>query len=617
MAIRWKRLAQRQWDTRDAIARSVAAEWLDSMGEETAATKDTGARLRRRSNTSPATWLYNIFPVLKWLRAYQPNWLRADLIAGVTLAAYLMPAGLADSSLANLPPEAGLYACLFSGFVFWLFCSSRHTAITVTSAISVLVGASLGDLAGGDPSRFWALASCTALIVGVLSFIAWMAKAGVIVNFISESVLVGFKCGIALFIASTQLPKLFGFKGSHGDFWERSGYFFSHLRETNMTSLLLGLGAFAVLLLGKRFLKNKPVSLFVVIAGIVAAATMDLGTLGVKLLGQVPQGLPPFGLPAVHVSDLNDLLPLALGCFLLGMVETAALGRTFAVKHGYRFDANQELLGIASANVMAGLGHGFPVSGGMSQSLVNESSGARTPLSGFIASLLMLLIVLFVSGALRYLPQPVLAAIVLMAVTGLFKLTALKHFWRADREEFVVAIAALLGVLSSGLLRGVLIGAIISLVQLLRRASRPHVAFLGRIPGTRRFSDRARHPDNELIHGVLIFRPESGLVYFNVDNVCDSILSRVRAEPTPPKIVILDLSASPHMDIQACDVVMNMADDIKGAGARLQIVEARSSVRDRLRAEGMEEHVSQVNRFTSVADAVEDFQKGSDPTTNK
>jgi len=172
-------------------------------------------------------------------------------------------------------------------------------------------------------------------------------------------------------------------------------------------------------------------------------------------------------------------------------------------------------------------------------------------------------------------------------------------------------------VLSSGLLRGVLIGAIISLVQLLRRASRPHVAFLGRIPGTRRFSDRTRHPDNELIHGVLIFRPESGLVYFNVDNVCDSILSRVRAEPTPPKIVILDLSASPHMDIQACDVVMNMADDIKGAGARLQIVEARSSVRDRLRAEGIEEHVSQVNRFTSVADAVEDFQKGSDPTTNK
>ena len=585
------------------------------MGKDIAAKKETAENLEPPgSESQPAARRarYNIFPVLTWLRAYQPKWLRADLVAGVTLVAYLMPAGLADASLANLPAEAGLYACLFSGLVFWLFCSSRHTAITVTSAISVLVGASLGDLAGGDASRFWALASCTALIVGVLGFIAWLARAGVIVNFISESVLVGFKCGIALFIASTQLPKLFGFKGSHGDFWERSGYFFSHVRETNTASLLLGLGALALLLLGKRFFKNKPVALFVVIAGIVVASMMDLGSLGVKLLGQVPQGLPPFGLPAVHVSDLNDLLPLALGCFLLGMVETAALGRMFAVKHGYRFDANQELLGIASANVMAGLGHGFPVSGGMSQSLVNESGGARTPLSGFIAALLMLLIVLFVSGVLRYLPQPVLAAIVLMAVMGLFNVTALKHFWRADRSEFVVAIAALLGVLGSGLLRGVLIGAIISIVQLLRRASRPHVAFLGRIPGTRRFSDTARNPDNEPVSDALIVRVESSLLYFNAEHVRDTVAARLRAEATPPKIVILDLSASPHLDIQACGVVMNMADDIKAVGARLQIVEARSSVRDRLRAEGIEEHVSQVNRFTSVADAVEDFQKTSD-----
>ena len=582
------------------------------MGKETAATKATAADLQPTSDESPTAtsrrW-HNIFPALNWLRAYQRNWLRADLIAGVTLAAYLMPAGLADASLANLPPEAGLYACLFSGLVFWLFCSSRHTAITVTSAISVLVGASLGDLAGGDPSRFWALASCTALIVGVLSFIAWLAKAGVIVNFISESVLVGFKCGIALFIASTQLPKLFGFKGSHGDFWERSGYFFSHLRETNTASLLLGLAALVVLLLGKRFLKNKPVALVVVIAGIVVASMMDLARLGVKLLGEVPQGLPPFGLPAVHLSDLNDLLPLALGCFLLGTVETAALGRMFAVKHGYRFDPNQELLGIAGANVMAGLGHGFPVSGGMSQSLVNESGGARTPLSGFIGALLMLLIVLFLSGVLRYLPQPVLAAIVLMAVTGLFKLSALKHLWRADRSEFVVAMAALLGVLGSGLLRGVMIGAVISLVQLLRTASRPHVAFLGRIPGSRRFSDRQRHPDNELIEGALIFRPESGLVYFNVDHVCRTILDRVNAEPILPRLVVLDLSAAPRVDLQSAQALGDLSNELISKGLQFQAVEARSSVRDRLRNEGVDSKLGGINRFSSVADAVENFQK--------
>ena len=585
------------------------------MGNETAATKNAAADLQTttyKSRAAAGHSPYNIFPALSWLRAYQPKWLRADLVAGVTLAAYLMPAGLADASLANLPPEAGLYACLFSGLVFWLFCSSRHTAITVTSAISVLVGASLGDLAGGDASRFWALASCTALLVGVIAFIAWLAKAGVIVNFISESVLVGFKCGIALFIASTQLPKLFGFKGSHGDFWERSGYFFSHLRETNTASLLLGLGALVVLLLGKRFLKNKPVALFVVVAGIVVASSMDLGSLGVKLLGEVPQGLPPFGLPAIHLSDLNDLLPLALGCFLLGTVETAALGRMFAVKHGYRFDPNQELLGIGAANVMAGLGHGFPVSGGMSQSLVNESGGARTPLSGLIAALLTLLVVLFVSGALRNLPQPVLAAIVLIAVTGLFKLSALKHLWRADRSEFVVAMAALLGVLGSGLLRGVMIGAVISLVQLLRTASRPHVAFLGRIPGSRRFSDRQRHPDNELIPGVLIFRPESGLVYFNVDHVCRTILDRVNAEPTLPRLVVLDLSAAPRVDLQSAQALGDLSNELTAKGLKFQTVEARSSVRDRLRDEGVDAKLGGINRFSSVADAVEDLQKSRD-----
>jgi SulP family sulfate permease len=582
------------------------------MGEKIAATKEPAVDSRLTSFESRPTaarrWYY-MFPAVAWLRAYQPKWLRADLIAGVTLAAYLMPAGLADASLANVPPEAGLYACLFSGLVFWLFCSSRHTAITVTSAISVLVGASLGDLAGGDASRFWALASCTALMVGGLGLIAWLIKAGVIVNFISESVLVGFKCGIALFIASTQLPKLFGFKGSHGDFWERSGYFFSHLRETNVASLLLGLGALALLLLGKRFLKNKPVALFVVIAGIIIASSMDLGSLGVKLLGHVPQGLPPFGFPAVHLSDLNDLLPLALGCFLLGTVETGALGRMFAVKHGYRFDPNQELLGIAGANVMAGLGHGFPVSGGMSQSLVNESGGARTPLSGFIAALLTLLIVLFVSGALRNLPQPVLAAIVLIAVTGLFKLSALEHLWRADRAEFVVAMAALLGVLGSGLLRGVMIGAVISLVQLLRTASRPHVAFLGRIPGSRRFSDRERHPDNELIPRVLIFRPESGLVYFNVDHVCRTILDRVNAEPTLPKLVLLDLSAAPRVDLQSARALGDLSNELNAKGLQFQAVEARSSVRDRLRNEDVDSKLGGINRFRSVADVVEDFQK--------
>ncbi len=553
----------------------------------------------------------NTIPALTWLRSYNRDWLRGDLIAGLVLAAYLLPAGLGDASLANLPPEAGLYACLFGGLVFWLFCSSRYTTITVTSAISLLMGASLQEIAGGDTARFGALAAATALLVAFIAFIAWLSSAGAIVNFISESVMTGFKCGVALFLASTQLPKLCGLHGAHGSFWQNAGHFLREIPETNPAALAVGGVSLAVLILGKILLKNKPVALFVVIGGVVAASAFSLKAHGVKLLGDIPQGLPAIGLPAIQWSDLNDLLPLALACFLLGAVETSAIGRMFSARQGERFDANQEFLALAAANLAAGLGRGLPISGGMSQSLVNESGGARSPISGVCAAGLILVVILFFSHLLSALPQPVLAAVVLVAIAGLFKLSTLKQLWQRDRPEFVVAIAALLGVLTSGLLRGVMIGAAISLVQLLRRASKPHVAFLGRIPGTRRFSDRARHPDNELIPGTLIFRPESGLVYFNVDHVCESILNCVQSEPTPPKMVVLDLSAAPRVDLQSAHALADLADRIVALGIGFQTVEARSTVRDRLRDEGLDTKLGGVDRQTSVADVVDRLQRAS------
>jgi sulfate permease, SulP family len=551
--------------------------------------------------------MINWLPALAWLRAYDKQCLRGDIIAAVTLAAYLLPAALGDASLANLPPEAGLYACLFGGLVFWLFCSSRHTVITVTSAISLLMGASLGEISAGDATRFGALAAATGLLVALIAFIAWLAKAGVMVNFISESVMTGFKCGVALFLASTQIPKLFGFHGAHGDFWENTAHFIRHWNETNPAALAVGGIALGVLVLGKIFLKNKPVAIFVVIGGILASSVLSLDSRGVKLLGEVPQGLPAIGLPVIRWSDLNQLLPLALACFLLGAVETAAIGRMFTARHGGRLNANQEFLALAAANLVSALGRGFPVSGGMSQSLVNEGGGARTPLSGALAAGIILMVVLFFSHLLSALPQPVLAAIVLLAVTGLLKLSVLKQLWRDDRREFVVAMAALAGVLGSGLLRGVMIGAVISLVQLLRRSSKPHVARLGRIPGTRRFSDRERNPDNQLIPGVLIFRPESSLIYFNADHVRDTIAASVHGESRPPALVVIDLSASPDVDLQGAHTLGGLADELADAGIRIHVVEARSAVRERLRAQGLDARLGGIDHFTSVADIVDNF----------
>jgi high affinity sulfate transporter 1 len=522
------------------------------------------------------------------LRDYQVSSVRPDLVAGLTLAAYLLPAGIGDASLANLPPESGLYACLFSGLVFWIFCSSRHTVITVTSALSLLIGASVGELSAGDPVRHAAMAAATTLMMAAIALGAWLSRAGNAIGFFSETVLVGFKAGLAFYLASTQLPKLFGFKGTHGDFWERSAYFLQHIGDTHQASLVLGVIALAFLVAGKLWLKNRPVAFFVVVGGILAARLMSLDERGVALLGEVPKGLPLLGFPSVSRADVNELFPVALAGFVLGAVETSAIGRMFAQKHGYRFDANQELLAIGAGNALAGLGRGFPVSGGMSQSLVNESAGARTPMSGLIAALFTLFVVLFASGLLRNLPQPVLAAIVLAAVMSLVNVRALRHIWHFSRSEFFVAIAAFLGVLGSGPVNGVLLGAAISIVLLLRQAARPRVAELTRVPGTTYFADRSRQPDNTPIPEVLVVRCEAALLYFNVDYVRDRLSEILARRQDGVRLVVFFLGAVPKVDLAGAELLADLLRMLRARGIDFRIADAHGEVRDALHRIGFE-----------------------------
>jgi high affinity sulfate transporter 1 len=531
----------------------------------------------------------SFWPGGAWLPHYRAEWLRPDLVAGLTLATYLLPAGIGDASLAGLPPQAGLYACLFSGLVFWLFCSSRHTVITVTSALSLLTGAAVAELSAGDPDRHAALAACLALMVGAIAGAAWLMRAGNAISFFSETVLVGFKAGLALYLASTQLPKLFGFKGTHGDFWQRSGYFLAHLGETHLPALALGVVALAVLLAGRLWLRNRPVAFVVVVGGIAAAALLDLDGRGVALLGDVPQGLPAIGFPEVSRSDLNALMPIALAAFVLGVVETSAIGRMFGQKHGDRLDPNQELLAVGLSNVCAGLGRGFPVSGGMSQSLVNESAGARTPVSGLIAALFTLFVVLFASGLLRNLPQPVLAAVVLAAVMSLVDLHALKAIWRFSRTEFFVAIAALAGVLGSGPANGVLLGAGISIVLLLRQAARPRVTELGRVAGTGYFADLTRNPENERTPGVLVFRSEASLLYFNTDYVRERLFSLIASRPDPVRLVIFFLGTVPRIDLAGAELLADLRKTLGARGITLRLADAHGHVRDALRRVGFDQ----------------------------
>jgi sulfate permease, SulP family len=539
---------------------------------------------------------------IDWLASYDSRNLRPDVVAGITLAAYILPAAIADASLAGLPPEAGLYACLFGGLVFWAFCSSRHTAVAATSAISLLVGTSLGDLAGGDPQRFAALAMGLALLVGAMAIVSWAVRAGAIVNFVSETVLLGFKGGIAFVLASTQIPKLFGFPGGEGGFWPRMAHIAEHIGDTHTLSLGLGLVALAALLLGKRALPGRPVALGVVAAGIVATTVLDLGAKGVRTLGTVPQGLPPFGLPGIGVAEFDGVVPIALACFLLASVETAAIGRMFAMKHGYRFDPNRELLAIGGANLVAGLGHGFPISGGMSQSLVNESGGARTPLSGLVSAVIILVVTVGFSGVLRDLPQPVLAAIVMAAVTGLVNFDAMARLWRFSPAEFSIAGVAFLGVLGQGILRGVLLGALLSILLLLRRGAQPITAELGRVGQTDLFLTLGGGPDRARLPRVFAFRSDGALLYFNVDYVRDRLFELLDARTDRVDLVVYFLGTVPAVDLAGADLLIELRHALKARGIELRLAGAHGGVRESLVRAGLD--AATVHAYPSVAVAV-------------
>jgi high affinity sulfate transporter 1 len=558
-----------------------------------------------------------LLPILQWLPNYQRAWLRLDLVAGITLAAYAIPVSLAYASLAGLPPEMGLYCYLVGGLGYALLGSSRHLAIGPTSAISLLLGVSLLELSAGEIQRQASLASLTALLMAGVFVLAWLLRLSVLVNFISESILTGFKAGAALVIAATQLPKLLGVPGDGDDFFERIWLIVQQAGTTNLVTLAVGIAALTLLLAGDRLLKGWPIALGVVLLALLAVWLGGLNQYGVKIVGNIPAGLPQFRwngaeLASLQLPEMRQLVRLASACFLLSYIESVSAARTFALKHRYDVDSRQELLGLGAASLLAGLFQGYPVAGGLSQSAVNERGGAKTPLSLVFASAAICCVLLFLTGLFRTLPDAVLAAVVLVAVAGLIDLSELAHLWRVSRLDFAAAAVALTGVLCMGVLDGVVIAVLASVLMLLARSSRPHVAFLGRIPGTQRFSDLARHPDNEPLPGVLIFRVEAALLYFNVDHVLETVRARIR-EQAGSRRVICDLSNVPYIDVAGARMLRRLDEEMDAAGIDFKIVEAHASVRDLLRAEGLEERVGAISRLTSLAEVMAEGVPRGDP----
>ena len=557
-----------------------------------------------RQANSPS-W-HRHLPPLAWLAGYRAGWLPGDIVAGVTLAAYAIPVSLAYAALAGLPPQVGIYGYLLGGLGYALLGSSRQLAVGPTSAISLMLAGTVGAMAEGDAVRYAQIASLAAFTVAALCLIAWLFRLSMLVRLISDSILVGFKAGAGLTIMMTQLPSLFGVAGGGHNFIERALVLAGQLGGARSLVLAVGVIAIVLLLAGERYLPGKPIGLAVLAVSIVAASVLGLPALGVPTTGEVPAGLPSLGGPALRLRDVEGIIPLAAGCLLLAYIESVSAARAFATRHGYPLDPRQEFLGLGAANLAAGLGHGYPVAGGLSQSAVNDMAGARTPLALVFASATLALCLMFFTGVLENLPKAVLAAVVLTAVYGLVDLAALARMWRISRLDFYAAAIALAAVLLLGILQGILLAALASVLMLLARASAPHVAFLGRIPGTDSYSDLARHPDNEPLSDAIAFRPEASLLYVNADAVLETVSDRVRAEgPSNIRIVICDLSASPHVDLAGSRMLHRLHDELAGHGVALRIVGARARVRDLLRADGVADKVGGLRRTATLTDLLE------------
>ncbi|MDL9997526.1 SulP family inorganic anion transporter [Variovorax sp. J22P240] len=549
------------------------------------------------------------FPPSQWLPAYRAAWLRRDAVAGVTLAAYAIPVSLAYAMLAGLPPHCGVYGYLAGGLFYALFGSSRQLAVGPTSAISILIAPTMAAaMAGGDAARAMDLAALTALVMAGLSIIAWILRLSSLMNFVSETILLGFKAGAALTIAMTQLPKLFGVKGGGEHFFERVVVLVGQLPGTNLAVLGFGLASLALLLAGEKLLPGRPVALAVVALSIVVLSATPLAGLGLPVLGEVPTGLPDIRTPNLRLRDVDDVLPLAFACLLLAYVEGVSAARTLAERHGFAIDARQELLGLGAANVAVAFAQGYPVAGGLSQSSVNDKAGAQTPLALVFASITIAICLVYLAPLLHNLPNVVLATIVLVAVKGLVDIPQLRALWRSSRYEFGVAMIAFAGVLVLGILKGVMLAAIASLLLLIRRVAQPHVAFLGRIPGTRGLSDMERHPDNEPIPGALVFRVEAALLYFNVEHVQDVVLAKVRASAEPIRLVVCDLSTSANIDLAGARMLGRLHAQLQAAGIAMRMASAHALARDILRGEGLEERVGYFGRRSTPMDVLDEFE---------
>jgi sulfate permease, SulP family len=561
-------------------------------------------------------------PLFTSLRGYDTGWLRGDVVAGLTVWAVLVPEALAYASIAGVSPVVGLYAAPGALLLYAAFGSSRHLVVGPMSATAALSAAAVADVAMPNSAGFVAHTAALASTTGLIALVAGLLRLGFLASFISEPVLKGFIIGLALTIVAGQLPDLFGVEGGGGNFFEQLWRLLSDLDQTSVTTLAVGLASLTLVLGLRRFAPAVPGSLVAVLVGIAAVGLLDLDAHGVAIVGQIDSGLPALGTPDVAAADYLALAPAAAAVMLVGFAEGLGAAKTYAARHHYEVDTNRELLGLGAANLGSGLSSGMVVNGSLSKTAVNGSAGARSQVSGLVVAALTILTLLFLTGLFENLPQATLAAVVIAAVIELVDFPALATLYRiatrelrgiygiAARPDFIAAVAALAGVLVFDTLPGLFIGIVVSLLLLLYRASRPHVAVLGQVPGTSgQYGDIQRHPENELEPGIALLRVEGGLFFANADTVRAAV--RAHAAEPGTRAVVLDAETAPFIDVSAARMLVQVTDDLRRLGVELVLTRSVGQVRDVLRR--ADTAATLPPAYPSVQAAVEALSDGSRP----
>ncbi|MFI6873615.1 SulP family inorganic anion transporter [Streptomyces sp. NPDC050400] len=553
-------------------------------------------------------------PGLATLRGYRREWLAKDVVAGVVLTTLLVPQGMAYAELAGLPPITGLYTSVLCLLAYAVAGPSRILVLGPDSSLGPMIAATVLPLvvADGDSGRAVALASALALMVGAIMILAGVARLGFVADLISKPTMIGYMNGLALTILVGQLPKLCGFSTDADGVIDEVGAFVRALGDGELVAaaLAVGAGGIVLILLLQRLLPKVPAVLVMVVLAIGAAVAFDLAGRGVRMVGRLPEGFPPFTVPDIRWDDVGPLVAGALGIAVVSLADAVSNASAFAARTGQEVRGNGEMVAIGSANAAAGLFQGFPLSTSGSRTAVAERAGAKTQLTGLVGATLILLMLVLLPGLFRNLPQPALAAVVITASLSLADVPGTARLWRQRQAEFWLCIAAFLGVALLGVLDGIAIAVGLSILNVFRRAWWPYRTVLGRVPGLEGYHDVRSHPGAEHLPGLVLLRFDAPLFFANAKSFRDEVLRHARTEP-PPRQILIAAEPVTDVDTTAADVLEELDETLEEAGIALVFAELKDPVRRKIERYGLTRTFAPDSFYPTVESAVAAFRADS------